>query len=80
MNQSQIDFIKSLDKDQQHGTIQGVLMGDNLSAAPFESVAKYLLKMLSDERYALMEENVKMRKVLVDNGLYGNFIIGKEGV
>ncbi len=78
MNQSQIDFIKSLDKDQQHGTIQGVLMGDNLSVAPFESVAKYLLKMLSDERYALMEENVKMRKVLVDNGLYGNFIIGKE--
>ncbi len=78
MNQSQIDFIKSLDTEKQHGTIQGVLMGDNLSVAPFENIAKYLLKMLVDERHALMEENVKMRKVLVDNGLYGNFIIGKE--
>lgn len=79
MNVGQIDFLKSLDVDQCYGTLQRVLMEDNLSVIPFESVAKHLLKMAMEERNALVKENEIMRKELVKHNLYTSELLGLEG-
>lgn len=80
MNLNQQLWLKSLDPDQMYGTIQRVLMEENLSVVPFEQVAKYLLKCMMDERKTLMQENERMRKALQKAGLYTNEIaLGLEG-
>lgn len=80
MNLQQIEFLKSLDPDQTYGTVQRVLMEDNLSVIPFENVARYLLTCMKDERMTLMQENTRMRKALQKHNLYTNEIaLGLEG-
>ena len=80
MNINQIEFIRSLDKEGSFGTVQNVLMSGDLSTAPFENVAKYLLTCMKDERMTLLAENERMRKALQKAGLYTNEIaLGREG-
>ena len=80
MNIQQITWLKSLDKEGTFGTVQNVLMSGDLSTAPFENVAKYLLTCMKDERMTLLAENERMRKALQKANLYTNEVaLGKEG-
>lgn len=78
MNLNQQLWLKSLDPNQMHGTIQRVLMEGNLSVVPFENVAKYLLTMMIEERNVLVKENTLMRKELEKNGLYNSQLLQLE--
>jgi hypothetical protein len=78
MNTQQIDFLKSLDADQCYGTLQRILMEDNLSVIPFEQVARHLLFVGMDERKLLLKENEIMRKELVKHRLYTSELMGLE--
>lgn len=84
MNLNQIEFLKALDPDQEYGTIQRVLMEENLSIIPFESVAKYLISTMMDERKLLVKENTLMQNTLMQkelqkHGLYTSELLGLEG-
>ncbi len=80
MNINQIQFLRDLDKEGTFGTVQNVLMSGDLSTAPFENVAKYLLMCMKDERMTLLAENERMRKALQKVNLYTNEIaLGREG-
>ena len=79
MNLNQIEFLKSLDPNQEYGTIQRVLMEENLSIIPFENVAKYLISTMMDERNLLVKENTLMQKELQKHGLYTSELLGLEG-
>ena len=79
MNLNQIQFLRDLDKEGTFGTVQNVLMSGDLSTAPFENVAKYLLTCMKDERMKLLAENERMRKALQKANLYTNEIaLGRE--
>lgn len=69
MNVDHINFIRSLDPQGCYGTVQGVLLSGNLQEKPFESVAKYLLKTMMQEREQLLKENKKMFMILKQNKL-----------
>ena len=80
MTPNQIQFLKQLDPDQMYGSLQRVLMEDNLSMIPFENTAKYLLNCMMDERKELLQVNERMRKALVKANLYTNEVaLGREG-
>lgn len=78
MNLNQIEFLKALDPNQEYGTIQRVLMEENLSIVPFENVAKYLINTMVDERKLLIKENTLMQKELQKHGLYTSELLGLE--
>ncbi|MGL5012966.1 MAG: hypothetical protein ACRC6V_01580 [Bacteroidales bacterium] len=79
MNLNQIEFLKALDPNQEYGTIQRILMEENLSIVPFENVAKYLLNCMVQERQTMLKENTLMQKELQKHGLYTSELLGLEG-
>lgn len=79
MNLNQVEFLKALDPTQEYGTIQRVLMEDNLSIVPFENVAKYLISTMMGERKLLVKENTLMQKELQKHGLYTSELLQLEG-
>ena len=79
MNLNQQLWLKSLDPDQMYGTVQRVLMEENLSVVPFEQIAKYLITAMMQEREAFLKENGIMRKKLVKHGLYTSELMQLEG-
>ena len=80
MTPNQVQFLKQLDPDQMYGSLQRVLLTDNLSMIPFENTAKYLLNCMMDERKELLQVNERMRKALVKANLYTNEVaLGREG-
>lgn len=80
MTPNQVQFLKQLDPDQMYGSLQRVLMEDNLSMIPFENTAKYLLNCMMDERKELLQVNERMRKALVKANLYTSEVaLGREG-
>ena len=79
MNIQQITWLKALDPNQEYGTIQRVLMEENLSIVPFENVTKYLISTMMDERKLLVKENTLMQKELQKRGLYTSELLGLEG-
>jgi hypothetical protein len=54
-------------------------MEENLSAVPFEQVAKHLISAMMQERETFLKEASVMRKELVRNGLYTSELLGLEG-
>lgn len=70
MNQVQIDFIKQLDPDSQSGTIQSVLLRNDLNMCNYTKTLEFLLQTTIGERKMLMEENMKLSKILKDRNLY----------
>lgn len=79
MQQQYVEFLKSLDPDGMHGTIQGILFRDDLSVVPFDQVAKHLLTVICDERRVLIEQNDRMRLVMEQHGIYNSLnVIGRE--
>ena len=70
MNQIQIDFIKQLDPDSQSGTIQSILLRDDLNMCNYTKTLEFLLQVTIGERKMLIEENMKLSKILKDRNLY----------
>lgn len=70
MNQIQIDFIKQLDPDSQSGTIQSILLRDDLNMCNYTKTLEFLLQTTIGERKMLIEENMKLSKILKAYGLY----------
>lgn len=79
MNLNQIEFLKALDRNQEYGTLQRILLEDNLSGVPFEQVCKHMLIAMMDERQTFLKEANVMRKELVKHGLYTSELIGIGG-
>ena len=79
MNLNQQLWLKSLDPDQMYGTVQRVLMEENLSVVPFEAVCKHLITAMMQERETMMDENTRLRKALEKAGLYNGALLGLEG-
>ena len=79
MNLNQIEFLKALDRNQEYGTLQRILLEDNLSGVPFEQVCKHLLIAMMDERQTFLKENGTLRKELVKHGLYTSELMQLEG-
>ena len=70
MNQIQIDFIKQLDPESQSGTIQSILLRDDLNICNYTKTLEHLLQVTIGERKMLIEENMKLSKILKDRNLY----------
>ena len=70
MNQIQIDFIKELDPESQSGTIQSILLRDDLNMCNYTKTLEFLLQVTIGERKMLIEENMKLSKILKDRNLY----------
>jgi hypothetical protein len=79
MNLNQQLWLKSLDPDQMYGTLQRVLMEENLSVVPFEQIAKYLIGAMLQERETSLKEANVMRRELVKHGLYTSELMGIGG-
>ena len=70
MNAQQIDFIKQLDPGSQSGTIQSILLRDDLNMCNYTKTLEFLLQTTIGERKMLIEENMKLSKILKDRNLY----------
>lgn len=70
MNTSQIDFIRQLDPDSQSGTIQSILLRNDLNMCNYTKTLEHLLQVTIGERKMLIEENMKLSKILKDRNLY----------
>lgn len=70
MTPRQIELLKSLDPKQVNGTLQGMLIGNDLASAPFGDVCFSLLQKTLIDKETLMKENAKLVSVLKKHGLY----------
>jgi len=70
MNGQQIDFLKSLDKGGLNGTIQSILLRNDLNICRYEKTLEFLLQKTIGERTMLIEENKKLSKILKEHNLY----------
>ena len=70
MNTQQTDFIRQLDPDSQSGTIQSILLRDDLNMCNYTKTLEFLLQVTIGERKMLIEENMKLSKILKDRNLY----------
>ena len=70
MNQIQVDFIKQLDPESQSGTIQSILLRNDLNMCNYTKTLEFLLQTTIGERKMLIEENMKLSKILKDRNLY----------
>lgn len=80
MNKLQIEKIQSLDPEGLSGTIQYVLLRDDLNVVQFSDAIWWLLNRTLEEKQAVMKENEKMRKILEANGLYTSELLFDEGM
>ena len=62
MTKDQINAIKALDINSQDGTIQSVLIGDNLHEIPYVKVLEFLVSTLKKEKDFLVEQNIQLSK------------------
>ena len=72
MNTQQIDFIKQLDPESQSGTIQSVLLRNDLNMCNYTKTLEHLLQVTIGERNFYEEENKRFAKILKENNLYTN--------
>lgn len=68
MTKDQIEFLKSLDTTAVDGTIQSVLIQENLTKVSFENVSRFLLMNLVREKQFLIQDNIRLSG-LVNNGV-----------
>lgn len=64
MTKEQIDFLKSLDPNQTDGTFQSIFMQEDLSAVPFEKLARKLISALKHEKDFLVADNINLSRRL----------------
>ena len=70
LNAQQIDFIKQLDPEGLNGTVASVLLRDDLNMCNYTKTLEFLLQTTIGERRMLIEENMKLSKILKDKNLY----------
>lgn len=70
MNSTQIAFIQSLDPKNESGTIQSVLLRNDLNICRYEKTLEFLLQTTIGERTMLIDENKKLSKILKEHNLY----------
>lgn len=78
MKPEQITWLSQLDPNKENGTIQSVLLRNDLSSCPFEGTLKFLLQATLDERKQLLQENKRYADILKKNGLYTHETIYPE--
>lgn len=70
MNQIQIDFVKQLDPEGLNGSVASVLLRNDLNMCNYTKTLEFLLQVTIGERKMLIEENMKLSKILKDRNLY----------
>jgi len=60
LTQDQINFIRGLDPQGIDGTISTVLLDKNLANASFETVLKFLVQRLFQEKLYLVQQNIEL--------------------
>ena len=70
MNTQQVDFIKQLDPGSKSGTIQSIILRDDLNMCNYTKTLEFLLQTTIGERKMLIEENMKLSKIPKDRNLY----------
>ena len=70
MNQIQIDFIKQLDPEGMNGTVASIMLRNDLNMCNYTKTLEFLLQTTIGERKMLIEENMKLSKILKDRNLY----------
>lgn len=78
MTPSNIQKLKLLDPKGKSGTIQSVVLRNDLHSQSYENTLYWLLKVTLMEKEALEKENKKYIKALKANGLYTNELILQE--
>lgn len=78
MKKEQIAFLKSLDPDGKDGTIQAMLMNPNITAEPFDQVAKALLLQLMIEKNFLVKQNIQVIGMIQDNRAFNKLVLGDD--
>lgn len=79
MTPQQIAKIQMLDPKNVNGTIQSVLLRDDLNEQSFDGTLYFLLKVVLMEKQGLEQENKRFFKVLKQNGLMTNeLLIGEK--
>ena len=68
MTKDQIEFLQSLDKEGMDGTIQSVLMSDNLQVMNFTTVLMHIVKQLKNEKDSLIKDNIRLSNILCVKG------------
>lgn len=69
MNQTQINFLTSLDPYGMNGTIQAVLLRNDLDKLDYIKSLEFLLSNTVGEKSVILKENSKLIKFIKDNGL-----------
>lgn len=72
MNATQIDKLKSLDKDGCDGSIQQVLLRNDLAQIPFADACFHVAQCLKNDKITLTEENKKLVAILKKHNLYNS--------
>lgn len=68
MTKDQIEFLQSLDPTGCDGTIQSVLMCDNLQIMNFTTVLMHIIKQLKNEKDSLIKDNIRLSNILYVKG------------
>lgn len=75
MNKDEIDLIKKLDPEKINGTIQSIVLRDDLGKLVFKEVLLYLLKTTLAEKEFYMKDNEKLANILKKHKLYTTEIL-----
>lgn len=67
MTHEQIKFLKNLDIEGTSGTIQSVLMRDDLHTISYTKTLEFLIKTLKLERDKLVLDNIRLTKEFMKN-------------
>ena len=78
MTPANIQKLKLLDPKGKSGTIQSVVLRNDLHSQSYENTLYWLLKVVLMEKEVLEKENKKYVKALKANGLYTNELILQE--
>ena len=70
MNITQINWLKSLDPDGMDGSLQQILLRNDLQTIPFDKVAQVLIVSLVNDKLTLITENKKLSQILKNENLY----------
>lgn len=70
MNKEDIQFFLRLDENKLDGTLQTLLMSNNLSGISFKEFSKTLIKRWYNEKRHLIKDNIKLSNLVgeVKNG------------
>lgn len=75
MKKEQIDFIKSLDPDNLDGSIQAVLLRDDLGMCRYEATLEFLIKCLKADKDSLYRDYLLLTKACREHNIDLNTVL-----